>query len=70
MFKIRRRIAMWAAIVVGLPALARALHGAAQALEFRRGTSPATRNLHRAGNVAYALHGNLRGGGRRRARRR
>jgi hypothetical protein len=66
-FKIRRRVAMWAAIVIGLPVLARALHGAAEAIEFRRGTTPVARNLHRAGYAAAALHGNLRGGRRRRA---
>jgi hypothetical protein len=68
-FKIRRRIAMWAAVVIGLPVLARALHEVAEAIEFRRGTSPVARNLHRAGNAAAALHGDLRGGRRRRARR-
>jgi len=67
-FKIRRRIAMWAAVVVGLPVLARTLHGAAQAIEFRYGTTLATRNLHRAGNAASALQGGLRGGRRRRSR--
>lgn len=69
MFKIRRRLAMWAAIVVGLPVLARVLHGAAEAIEFRQGATPVARNLHRAGNAAAALHGDLRGGRRRRVRR-
>jgi hypothetical protein len=68
-FKIRRRLAMWAAIVIGLPALARALHGVAEVIEVRRGTTPVARNLHRAGNMAALLHGNLRGKPRRRASR-
>ena len=59
MLRIRRRLALWALVVIGLPLLARALHLAAETVETRRGASPAVRRLHRAGVVADGLHGRL-----------
>jgi hypothetical protein len=55
MFQLRRRIAMWVAIAVGLPVLARALHAAAEALEVRRGPGVASHQLHLAGRGAEHL---------------
>ena len=61
MLKLRRRLALWVGIAVGLPLIARALHAGAEALEARRGTTPAVDRMHRAGDAATSLQNTLRG---------
>lgn len=59
MFRVRRRLAWWALMFVGLPLLARGLHLAAEALESRHGPSSGARRLHQAGRVADGVQGRL-----------
>ena len=65
MFRIRRRLALWVAVAVGLPTLARALHAAADALELRRGPGRASHRLRLAGRGADHLGYHLSGPRRR-----
>ena len=59
MLRIRRRLAMWALMFVGLPLLARGLQWVAETIEGRRGPSPAARRLRQAGLVANGMQGRL-----------
>ncbi len=56
---IRRRLVMWALMVVGLPLLARGLHWIAESIEMRHGASPAARRFRQAGWMAGSLPGRL-----------
>jgi hypothetical protein len=55
---------MWALMFVGLPLLARGLQMAAEAIEGRRGPSPAARRLRQAGLLAHGMQGRLTPGRR------
>ena len=65
MFRIRRRLLKWALIAFGLPLAARTLQSAADLLESRQGTTPAVRNLRRAGGAVEAAQDRVRGRSRR-----
>jgi hypothetical protein len=54
-FRIRRRLIVWALLVMGLPLLAQGLYWAADTLEARRGVTPAARRLRQAGRAADGL---------------
>jgi hypothetical protein len=56
---------MWVAVAVGLPALARALHAAADVVESRRGAGPTSHRLHLVGRGAEHLGYHLSGPRRR-----
>jgi hypothetical protein len=59
MLRIRRRLAMWVLMFIGLPLLVRGLQWIADTIESRRGPSPAARRLRQAGSVANGLQGRL-----------
>jgi hypothetical protein len=59
MLRIRRRLAMWALIFIGLPLLARGLEWAAETIERQWGPLPSARRLRRAGWVANGLQASL-----------
>lgn len=59
MLRLRRRLAIWALMFIGLPLFARGLQWAAEALESSRGPSPAARRLRQAGWVANGVQGRL-----------
>ncbi len=61
MLRIRRRLVAWVLLAIGLPLLAEGLRRAADTLEARRGTTPASRGLRLAGHAAN----NVRRYGRR-----
>jgi hypothetical protein len=61
MLRIRRRLAIWALMFVGLPLLARGLYWAAETIESLRGPSPAARRLRQAGWMANGIQGRLTG---------
>jgi hypothetical protein len=66
MLRLRRRIALWVAVAVGLPVVARVFHAAADAVELHRGPSPASHRLHLAGRGAEHLGYHLSSSRRRR----
>jgi hypothetical protein len=68
MLRIRRRVVKWALLALGLPLAARALHSAADLLESRQGTTPAVRNLRRAGGAVEGVQDRVRGRSRREVR--
>jgi hypothetical protein len=64
MIWLRRRLILWAAIVLGLPLAARMLHGMADLIEGRSGPGRAAERLRWAGVEAERLRGALQGRGR------
>jgi len=56
----------WAAIVVGLPLIARVLHQLADSLETRGAPAPVARGLRQAGGGVEQLRSTLRGSSGRR----
>jgi hypothetical protein len=62
----RRRMILWGAVALGLPLLAKSLHGLADAVEARRGPSPAAARLHQAGAVTDRMQQTLSRKGKRR----
>jgi len=56
---------MWAAVAVGLPLIARALHAVADLIESRRGSLAPVIALHTAGRGAEKLRVHLTAAGRR-----
>jgi hypothetical protein len=59
MLRIRRRLAMWALMFIGLPVLARGLLWAAETIESRQGPSASARRLRQASLVAHGMRGRL-----------
>ena len=59
MFRIRRRLAMWALMFIGLPLLACGLRWMAESLETRQGPSTAARRLRQAGRLADGARGRV-----------
>ena len=58
---------MWAAVAVGLPVIARALHAVGDLIESRRGSLAPAVALHTAGRGAEKLRVHLTAAGRRSA---